>query len=439
MGLMSQTQIHYVTDLLAGRILAMVHTPLANALAANTEEGLATYLDDASSDPDLQAALLDALSTVDRQALSSGMATYFDRMLTNREWRDVVRDISTYVKSTDGGSYANLAAYLTGVTGTLHPVIAELCIAALGRAAMETSGAPIGMIHPKMMARAFDKVYVGPMGTLVDDTTDAGDTDVGDVTCFAANDDIIALGSRYKFNHLLLELGTLATADVTLEGFYWNGSSWSELTLTDQTTGFSVNGGHITWTMPTDWVPTRLDMDSPQAVFADAEEGEYYYVILQGQTQATDPLLTWILMVPEALMAPDNALELYGMSDQPPLAIVRITDTNVCTVTEIQDPDGNRFVYPGTGNSELELRAITILTEDVTFTLGYKDQAGAASTKAQTAWTGAVAAGGTKTLALDGDTGLSELTGSTCAITTANTSGVFVIEVADYSRAIQAI
>jgi len=129
--------------------------------------------------------------------------------------------------------------------------------------------------------------------------------------------------------------------------------------------------------------------------------------------------------------------QMFGC-DQPPIALVRITGTNLCEVTVLNAPEWGKFMAPGTANNALKLLALTKFSTNVTFTLGYTNQAGAAKTKAQSVWS-SPAAGDVKTVALDGaDTAIRGVTAATCVVTTSATSGVFAIVVGDYARAIAA-
>jgi len=436
MGTLSKTVFEALADKLHRRIVAAVVTPMPNMLTANTEVGLAEYLDTNCADPDVQDALLTSAIGVDRQVLFGNLREYQSAVLGVGKWKSFMSAVNSLAQSAGGGSYASLTAYLTAVSAKVTPTVGEM----YGASHFLEGTTPTGIMHPQMTVRSFDRVYTGTMGSLVDDTTDAGSAAAADVPICAADDDVIVLGSRSKFDTILCDLSTVASADCAIDAYYWDGAAWAELTLTDQTTGFSVNGGVITYTLPTDWVPYNKDMDSPNATLDTAYEEDLYYVIIQ-RTEATvapdTPTATWFKHVPQPVL--DSASKLYGAVDQPPMALVRITGTNTIVVTSIRDPEHTKFEVPGTANSVLKLLAITDIGSDVTFTLGYTDQAGTAATKAQTAWTAAISAGDTKTLALDvGDTGIRSIATATCAATTAATTGVFMIIADGYARAIAA-
>jgi len=429
MGTMSKTVVETMTDKLAMR-LQTITDALPNTLITNTNGGFASYLDTASSDADLQAALLASSVDADREALAANYYTMLSEALGNRKERALANALMNYPVTTEGGGSESFPAYLTSVGATLHPLVAELFRSQIGQTSVTT------VMHPKMDAVDFDAVHTGTMAALVDDTTDASDVGAADVDLFTSDDDVLVLQSRHRFTQILIELSTLASSDVAWTARYWNGNAWTALSLTDYTTGLSANGGLITFTRPSDWVPSNTDLNG-DPINSDLE-AELYTVILQRteDTVATPPVATWIRTIPEAITLSDGT-SLYGV-DQPPIALVRITAANTCEVTVVQQPDAGRFACPTVGNSELKLIAVTSFTNPRTFTLGYTDQDGNAATKAQTSWASG-AAGDTKTLALDeGDTGVQTIDADTCAITTDDTTGVFLVVANDYSRSIAA-
>jgi hypothetical protein len=433
MGLLTKTVAEMLTDRLVSRLNALAFDNVGSMLAANTEEGLAAYLDEATADADLQVALLPSLLALDKVALRANSYTLYDTILSDTKVQAFCKAVDLYVRSTAGGSYANIGAWASAISLQLHPLMAEAFRKYCGESCFTVSSAIVGAVGPLQKTRSFDKVYTGAFAALVDDTTDAASTTTADVALFAADNDYLVLQARDKFGYILMDLSTLASSDVGLEATYWNGTAWATLTITDRTVGLSVNGGVISITMPTDMEPTNNDNAGTNTRLDTASEGEFYTVLLKRTTNTvnTPPVATWLQYIPAAVTNGNG--KLYGI-DQPPLALVRITGTNTCSVTEIQDPETSRFLAPAVANSEITLKAITAFAADITFTIGYKDQAGAASTQAQSAWTAAIAAGATKVVSLGADTALTELTGSTCTIVTAATSGAFVIEVSAYPR-----
>jgi len=437
MGLLTDTVLENLTDYAASRVAAAVVTPAPNMLLANTNTGLASYLDGATEDALLQAALLSSCSAIDRQALAPNYRAYVQSMIERAEWKALFAAIQRYVVSADGGGYADFPTYIAAVDAELHPLVGEVLRSQMGETAFGASGAISGVMHPLMQAVDFDRVYTGAQGALVDDTTDAASVAAADVAIFAADDTIVALGSRHRFDTILFDLSTPASVDCVLLAYYWNGTAWAALSITDTTTGISANEGMISFTAPSDWEPHAEDMQGTPAAFDTAQEGQLYYVILQRteDTVVTPPVATWFQCVPEAIEWQSG---LYGV-DQPPLAIVQITDTDTCTVTVVQQPDITRFECPKIANNALKLVAINDFAADITFTLGYTDQDGNAATHAQAAWSAAIAAGDTANIALaGGDTGLQTIAAATCTISTNNTAGIFLVTLADYPRSVAA-
>lgn len=434
---MNKTQFEVLTDRLAARVEGAVVAPAASMLTDNAEAGLAWYVDESSDDPLFQAALLDPAARIDRLALAPNLRAYLDPLVGMTAWQGVIRAMSEYVQGEAGGSHASLGAWIADTGALVHPLAAEIIRKVLGESAFGTADAIVGAMHPPMMPCAFDRVFKGAMGTLTDITDNmATVAALSQETVFAADGDILALGSRHRFGSALLELDGLSSADVDLTAHYWNGADWVALDLTDPTTGLTINAGIISWDIPADWVPTRNDMDDPPNVFSDDAEEELYYILLQRNeaTVVTPPDILWLQHLPEAITHADG--NLYGIA-QPPLAVVTITDANECVVTPVQSAGYNRFGPPGVANNVLKLLAVTTIGENVTFTLGYTNQAGAAGTKAQTAWTATINPGDTKNLALDtDDTGIRSVDPDTCAITTAATTGVFLVVASGYARAI---
>jgi len=404
----------------------------------NTEMTLARYLDENSGDPDLQDALLGYCANVDRQVLAPDLGAYLAPLFGNAAGRALFTGIVAYVTSVEGGSWANLATWIAATGSTLHPLAAEIATGAAGSNLFSLGGAIHGPMHPLMQTIPFDRVYTGTLGALVDDTTDAASVAAGDVPVFTVADDVVVLCSRHRFDKVLLEFSQLASEDVVWDGYYWNGAAWTAVALTDTTNGCQVNSGIVSWPMPVDWVPYPYDNQVVPALFDAAEEGDYYSFILQASVSPaiTDPIITWLQLCPEEIKGSDGK---YLGVDQPPLAIVEITAANTCTVHLVGTPQINKFECPGIANNALQMRAITSFADNITFTLGYTNQDGADKTDAQAAWVAPIAAGDTVALSLDGaDTGLQTVEPTTCDITTTATEGVFVIELADYARAIAA-
>jgi len=434
---LSAAVLQTLTDKLVRRAALVTTTPAPNLLLGCTESGLGRYLDASTPyDPELEAALAPACMGIDRQVLAPNYVAFLQAALNNSKWRELGTAIQTYVQSAAGGGYANLGAYLTASGALLHPLFGEIVMQPGGNVFMD-GGTAIGLMHPLMQPTSFARVYTGALGALVDKTTDAASVATADVALFATNGHVLVLGSRHRFRYVMGDLSTVGSTDATVIWYYWNGATWAVAPPThDYTTGFSVNGGLIEFPGLPTWVPTCMDNQGTPAVFDTTQEGDFYYMmgVRTAGTLVAPPVATWLQLVPEKVPATG---QMFGC-DQPPIALVRITGTNLCEVTVLNAPEWGKFMAPGTANNALKLLALTKFSTNVTFTLGYTNQAGAAKTKAQSVWS-SPAAGDVKTVALDGaDTAIRGVTAATCVVTTSATSGVFAIVVGDYARAIAA-
>ncbi len=95
-------------------------------------------------------------------------------------------------------------------------------------------------------------------GTSYTKVTDEAKTTGGTAyTILADTDDYFYIGSERKFNQVHIDLDQ-AGAEVSLSVEYYNGSSWTTLSVTDGTNGLSQDGV-ISFTMPDDWSTTNID------------------------------------------------------------------------------------------------------------------------------------------------------------------------------------
>lgn len=94
-----------------------------------------------------------------------------------------------------------------------------------------------------------------------DNTTEAR-TNISGQTPFTlfptpATADRTYFGHSSKFTSLTFGLAVNGSA-ATYVWEYWNGTTWSTLTVTDGTTGFTTSGT-VTWTSPIDWATTAVN------------------------------------------------------------------------------------------------------------------------------------------------------------------------------------
>ena len=72
----------------------------------------------------------------------------------------------------------------------------------------------------------------------------------------AAAGDLIYLGCDVPFRGVYVDVTNTNGNAAALDGSYWNGSAWTDLTVTDGTSATSktfAQDAPVTWTVPTDW------------------------------------------------------------------------------------------------------------------------------------------------------------------------------------------
>lgn len=415
MGAPSQTQIQNLTDRLAA-LCRLELNGYISELSGATNTSCWTQID-AISDPALVSALSAPADAVDRMSLPENYQTALQVIKSRPEFMALVRAISGLVRSSGGGSYASLDAYLQGVGATLHPLAAEIFRQALSESAFSASGDVVSVFAPNYQSRTADRVYEGADGSLADETTAASSATTADVTLFANNGDSLYVGSRHQFNGLVVALSTLASATIAPTVSYWNGNAWVAVTgLTDNTAGFTRND-LLTWNLPGagQWVRTYKD-GSGNAL---AEKTPLYWIKISRTASAlvTPPVGTCIRIIPQpVLLGASNHLG----TDQPPLALVRISAANTIQVIPVASVDNARFKEPG-----LRIRALTPIAGTFTLSLAYVDQAGAAQTQAQSGFASPNALD-TAALTLAGS-GARSVAATCTASTGGATAGVFEI------------
>lgn len=417
----SSTQIQNTSDRIAAHMaleIAGYNTQL-NA-ATNTSLGVMV---DGFGDLSLEAALMARSNAVDDASLPENYYAALATIKSRACYVNWVNALCDYLGSSAGGSYASFRAYLTAAGATVHPLFAELVRSIKGEDQFTLSSDITTVFAPNYAVRAADRVYTGADGSLTDDTTDAGSVATADVALFASNNHYLYVGSRYKFQQLIAGLSTKASATITPTFAYWNGNAWATLTVTDNTTGFTKNQ-NLKWDIPVDWV--RSYKDTAGNTLADLTPLYYIRIKRTNSSGITPPVATGIRLVPKAVYTSDGGSLHLGV-DQPPLAIVRVTAQNTCSVEALSSVDYTRFMEPG-----IRLRALSLFGADATFTIAYTDQGGTTgNTQAQSAWT-APAAYGTQTATLaGGDTGVRTIETTGWAVTTTETDAIVAVEAAE--------
>ena len=421
MGSPTKTQIEQWSD----GVAALVQKDIDGFRSGYFAKASTTLFDmvDASGDPDVETALLGASLDVDEQSLPALMYNWLTTITSRAALRAWAQAVNTLVKSTAGGSYASLRAYLVDKGAKLHPLAAEVFRKALGETLFTTSSVVLGASNPTYGAIFAKRVYRGADGALVDETTDSQSAATGDVTMFAADNHALYIGCDRPFQGFVVALSQLADVTIVPTFQYWNGNAWATLTVTDNTVGFTKND-IVTFTPPTDW--TRSYKDAGSTDLADLARLYYVRIARTEDTVGTLPIGSCVTVIPTVVPTAEGGVLHNAGLEQPPLAICRITAASTMTVTLPATIDYTRFAEPVGTESKLRLRALTPIANDLTVTLAYVNAAAANGSTAQSAWT-APAALGTKTLALTSTDALRSVR-TTSTVSTSATQGVFVVE-----------
>ncbi len=97
-------------------------------------------------------------------------------------------------------------------------------------------------------------------GSFTDVTTAASSESSSDVTLLGASGDKLNLGSATPFDFVRMVLGTPSSGG-TRAVEYWNGSSWTALTVSSIAGGVDLTSGtnELSWTPPTSWATTTVN------------------------------------------------------------------------------------------------------------------------------------------------------------------------------------
>lgn len=101
-------------------------------------------------------------------------------------------------------------------------------------------------------------------GAFTTESTEAQDDTANDMTLLPAAplvDDAYYFGSDGKFGGIWLQIGTQGAGSWTIVWEYWDGSSWTDISASDQSVGFTAAAGKVlvTWPVPSDWVAKSVD------------------------------------------------------------------------------------------------------------------------------------------------------------------------------------
>jgi hypothetical protein len=189
---------------------------------------------------------------------------------------DIVFEAVTDLVAVNGqsviGALANSPNWTLVMGTNAIPEGGQIAIAA--SVFLQKVGGPIVNAAARLLRNGqFSAVYFfdKSAGTFTDETTDAFSTSVSDVTMCGEggaqdNADYLYLGSRVLFGHSLNSSGPRPYFEITsLAGSgtvvveYWNGSAWTNATLTvENTLGFSVSG-EMRWNTPANWAQNTVE------------------------------------------------------------------------------------------------------------------------------------------------------------------------------------
>lgn len=118
------------------------------------------------------------------------------------------------------------------------------------------------------------------------ETTDAGDYGTADVPFLDdPTNDYLYVGRDATFSSMTFFLSTNASSTVTPDWEYWNGSTWTDLSETDNTSGFTSSPGDVNWpTEPVGWTTTTVNGIS-----------KYWVRVTGASSPATTPVASYIL------------------------------------------------------------------------------------------------------------------------------------------------
>ncbi len=139
--------------------------------------------------------------------------------------------------------------------------------------------------------RIYDQVWTYISSSYTDETTDAGNTTTADVAMPSVVDDIIYFGMTEKFRAVSWYLSTWGS-DGIVAWEYYNGSSWTNLTLVKFTNRYFTNSptGAVYFDPPSNWTQTQVNTDT--------SPGFYYVRARITSDYTTTPVGTQMAAIP---------------------------------------------------------------------------------------------------------------------------------------------
>ena len=142
--------------------------------------------------------------------------------------------------------------------GYADPTTSGQVITALGGTSLINSDTnPASLTFGSVGMKDFTKFWsFDGTSTYTDDTTDINDVGTADVAITNSVGAILYFGYDYKFNHMLILPSTASTGGASVWE-YWNGSTWTTVTMSGSYAATAWQ--RFTWTMPTDWATTAVN------------------------------------------------------------------------------------------------------------------------------------------------------------------------------------
>lgn len=183
--------------------------------------------------------------------------------------RSLAEHLGDVANPRDFGALGDLAERTDGTVTDASPVLssagANFEDADVGKAVWVEGAASVGKTITAIANGPVDAAWQfdDSAGTFVDLTGDINDAGGADVEPFPATEavgDVFYLGHIQTFDKVTFDIATAGVGGV-VAWEYWDGTTWSALTVTDGTSGFTAApGSHdLTFTPPGDWATTQLN------------------------------------------------------------------------------------------------------------------------------------------------------------------------------------
>ena len=208
--------------------------------------------------------------------------------------RSLAEHLGDVANPRDFGAKGDLAERTDGTVTDASPVLSSAGAtfeeADVGKDVTVEGAASVGVTITAVDKAPIDNAVQFDASTSrsIDLTADLNDADAGDVEPFPASEavgDMFLIGHRAQFGSVTIDIGTPGVGGA-VQWKYWDGSAWQNLTVTDNTSGFTAaTGSHtVTFTPPVDWALRRFNEKDNQDLL--------YYIAAEVTTvYSTNPVL----------------------------------------------------------------------------------------------------------------------------------------------------